>query len=94
MGAVLAMGALGAAAVTNATAHAAPIPPPAPGAARAMAAQKATELVASRPAYLMASAQDAFVQGAVASTGPVQYVPYTRRASRGSPQWTVPARTA
>ncbi len=78
MGTVLAMGALAAAAVTTATAHAAPIPPPSPGTAHAMAAQKATELVASRPAYLMASAQDAFVQGAVTSTGPVQYVSYTR----------------
>jgi Zn-dependent metalloprotease len=78
VGTVLAMGALAAVAATSATAVAAPTPPVSPESARTLAAQKATELVASRPAYLMASPNDAFAQGAVVSSGSAQYVPYER----------------
>ena len=80
VGTVLAVGVMVAVAATAATAVAAPVPP-SPNSAPMLAAQKATELVASRPAYLMASPNDAFVQGAVASSGTVQYVPYQRTYS-------------
>jgi len=65
-------------ATTSARAAVVPNPPTSPGAAPALAAQKATELVASRPAYLKASPNDAFVQGRVISSGSTQYVPYER----------------
>jgi Zn-dependent metalloprotease len=78
VGTVLAMGVLAAVAATSATAVAAPTPPVSPESARTLAAQKATEIVAGRPAYLMASPNDAFAQGAVVSAGSVQYVPYER----------------
>src|SRR5262245_12211158 len=70
--------------VTTAKAATTSNPPASPDAARAMAAQNAASLVASRPAYLMASANDTFVQGNVVSSGSVQYVPYERNY-RGVP---------
>jgi Zn-dependent metalloprotease len=66
------------AAVGTTAALAAPTTPASPDPAPALAAQKTAELVASRPAYLMASPDDAFVPGAVISSGPTQYVPYQR----------------
>jgi zinc metalloprotease ZmpA len=78
VGTVLAVGALVAVGTTSATAMVAPPTPASPDAARALAAQKADQLVASRPAYLMASPNDRFVQGAVVSSGSTQYVPYER----------------
>jgi zinc metalloprotease ZmpA len=51
---------------------------PAPTDARAMAAQATSSLVASRPAYLHASASERFVQGGVISSAGMQYVPYQR----------------
>src|SRR5262249_26903982 len=80
-GTVLAVGAMVAATAASAPTAVAQTTPISPGTARALAAQKATELVASRPAYLMASANDNFVQGKVVSSGPVQYVPYERTYS-------------
>src|SRR2546430_5329754 len=76
VGVVLAVGAMVAVGATTATA--APTTPASPDTARALAAQKAAELVASRPAYLQASPNDAFVQGTVISSGSTQYVPYER----------------
>jgi Zn-dependent metalloprotease len=78
VGAVLTAGALVAAGVTAATANATPTPPASPATPSALAAQKTAELVANPPAYLMASANDRFQQGAVVSSGAVQYVPYQR----------------
>jgi zinc metalloprotease ZmpA len=42
------------------------------------AAQSASALVASRPQYLHAGADDAFVQHSVISSGGLQYIPYDR----------------
>jgi Zn-dependent metalloprotease len=78
VGSVLAVGAMVAVATASAPAAVAQTTPISPDTARTLAAQKATELVASRPAYLMASANDSFVQGTVVSSGSVQYVPYQR----------------
>src|SRR4051812_3068392 len=65
--------------VTTIVSPAAAAPTPShPADLRARAAQGAAALVAQRPAFLHASAGDAFVQGAVVSTGPTQYVPYQR----------------
>src|SRR5436309_10699074 len=75
VGAVLAVGVMMAG---TRSAQAAPTAPAGPGPVRALAAQKAAELVASRPAYLMASANDQFVPGDVISSGATQYVPYER----------------
>ncbi|NES27465.1 M4 family peptidase [Micromonospora terminaliae] len=68
------------AAGTAAAVQAAPPGPAAPDAAqaRAIAADSARALVANRPAYLHASADDAFVQKAVISSEGTQYVPYER----------------
>jgi Zn-dependent metalloprotease len=52
--------------------------PPSPASLRALAAQNAAATVASRPAYLNASAGEAFVQGGVVSSGTTQYVSYQR----------------
>ncbi|MFC3537820.1 M4 family metallopeptidase [Couchioplanes caeruleus subsp. azureus] len=71
----------------TATATAAPTPPsPAPdaGQARRLAAEVAGDLVAGRPAYLHASANDAFTAKPVLSSGPLQFVPY-ERTHRGLP---------
>ncbi|MFC4150129.1 M4 family metallopeptidase [Micromonospora mangrovi] len=67
------------AAGTAAAVQAAP-PAPAPNAAQArtLAANTASSLVASRPSYLHASADDAFVQKSVISSEGTQYVPYER----------------
>jgi Zn-dependent metalloprotease len=53
---------------------------PSPDAAQAgtMAVKSAASLVAGRPKYLHASAEDAFVQHAAISSHGVQYVPYDR----------------
>ncbi|HEX2686262.1 MAG TPA: M4 family metallopeptidase [Kofleriaceae bacterium] len=48
------------------------------GAAYALASSNAAALVASRPAFLHASPNDAFVQGNVVSSGGVFYVPHER----------------
>ncbi|WP_431927871.1 M4 family metallopeptidase [Micromonospora wenchangensis] len=63
-----------AAAVQAAPSH--PVPDPAQ--ARAAAVGAASSLVASRPAYLHASADDAFVQRPVIASEGIQYVPYER----------------
>ncbi|MFE9201430.1 M4 family metallopeptidase [Micromonospora sp. NPDC007230] len=67
------------AAGTAAAVQAAP-PSPAPDAAQArtLAANSARALVASRPGYLHASSDDAFVQQSVISSEGTQYVPYER----------------
>ncbi len=82
-GAALAVGAAAAAGVTPAVAVASPAPV-APEPAGVVAANSAAALVASRPAYLQASADDAFTPGAVISSGATQYVPY-QRTYRGLP---------
>ena len=51
---------------------------PAPGTLTAVAASSAAALVARRPAFLNASANDAFVQGKVVSSSATFYVPYER----------------
>ncbi|RZU76264.1 Zn-dependent metalloprotease [Micromonospora kangleipakensis] len=67
------------AAGTAAAVQAAP-PSPAPDAAqaRALAARSASALVASRPQYLHASSDEAFVQKPVITSEGTQYVPYER----------------
>jgi zinc metalloprotease ZmpA len=62
-------------AVTSAAPAAAPSTPQA---ASALAASKADSIVAGRPAYLHAGANDAFVQRSVISSEGLQYVPYER----------------
>ncbi|HKS99884.1 MAG TPA: M4 family metallopeptidase [Rugosimonospora sp.] len=65
--------------ITAAPAVAAPTPPtPNAAAARDLAARSVAGLVAGRPAFLHASTDDAFVPGAVISSGGTQYVPYQR----------------
>src|SRR5437764_11063599 len=83
-GIVLVVGAAVAVAAMTATAQASPITPVSPDTARALAAQKATELVASRPTYLMASPDDAFAQASITSTRTAQFVAY-ERTYRGIP---------
>src|SRR5437016_11356771 len=78
VGVTLAVGAMAAVGAMTATAGAAPTPPASPDAARTLAAHNAAEFVATRPAYLMASANEQFVQGSVESSGAIQYVPYRR----------------
>ncbi|MFD2762853.1 M4 family metallopeptidase [Micromonospora eburnea] len=51
---------------------------PDPAQARVLAANSASALVAGRPAYLHASADEAFVQQQVISSEGTQYVPYER----------------
>jgi Zn-dependent metalloprotease len=70
-------GALLAASAISALAIGAPTTP-APVPAYALAARNAAALVASRPAFLHASPNDAFVQGSVVSSGGIFYVPYER----------------
>ena len=52
--------------------------PTTPAAAQAKAADSASALVASRPTYLHAGADDAFVQHPVISSAGMQYVPFDR----------------
>ncbi|KWV31987.1 MULTISPECIES: M4 family metallopeptidase [Micromonospora] len=67
------------AAGTTAAVQAAPArPAPDPAQARATATGAAAALVASRPGYLHASADDAFVQRPVISSEGIQYVPFER----------------
>ncbi|MEU3455223.1 M4 family metallopeptidase [Micromonospora sp. NPDC006766] len=68
------------AAGTAAAVQAAPSHTPSPNAAQArtLAANSASKMVAGRPAYLHASADDAFVQQEVISSEGTQYVPYER----------------
>ncbi|WP_243639364.1 M4 family metallopeptidase [Streptacidiphilus pinicola] len=68
---------IGAALATTAPAATA-VPPPSPNTAQALAARSADTLVASRPAFLHASANEQFVRHAVASSNGTQYVPYDR----------------
>ena len=70
-----------AAALTAGPAGAQPAKPlakPVAPAAQALAAEKTAALVATRPAYLHATAHDAFVQHAVVSSAGLQYVAYDR----------------
>jgi zinc metalloprotease ZmpA len=81
--AVVVAGALAAGLATAGTAaavQAAPSadPPGTPEAARALAARSVAAVVASRPSYLHASADDTFIQHPVISSGGTQYVPYDR----------------
>jgi Zn-dependent metalloprotease len=79
-GVALVVGAVTAAGATTAAAVASPAPPtPEPASVRA--AENTAALVASRPSYLHASANDSFVQGRVISSGTTQYVPYQRTYS-------------
>ena len=55
-----------------------PLVKPAGPSAQALAAEKAASLVATRPAYLHATANDAFVQRNVISSAGLQYVQYDR----------------
>jgi len=80
-GLALTVGAMAAVVATSATAAAAPATPASPSTASTLAAQRAAEVVASRPEYLNASSNEAFVQGAVVSSGTTQYVPYQRTYS-------------
>ncbi|QUQ65182.1 M4 family metallopeptidase [Kutzneria sp. CA-103260] len=77
---VVAAGLLVAAVTTSTAAQAQPTPnTTSPLTAEAMAANAAQSLVASRPAVLHASADDAFVQHSViSSTNGMKYVPYDR----------------
>jgi Zn-dependent metalloprotease len=85
-------GVLAAGLLVAATAAAAPLLSPAgtpstpnsPQAVRALAAQAAASAVAARPAYLHASAADAFVAHAAISGQGAQFVPYDR-TYRGLP---------
>ena len=52
--------------------------PASPAEMQAKAAQSASALVASRPSYLHAGADDAFVQHKVISSAGMQFVPYYR----------------
>ena len=52
--------------------------PPGPAVGHILAARNAAALVASRPAFLQATAGEAFVQGSVVSSGGTFYVPYER----------------
>ena len=52
--------------------------PPGPAADHILAAHNAAALVASRPAFLQATAGEAFVQGSVVSSSGTFYVPYER----------------
>jgi Zn-dependent metalloprotease len=70
-------GAMVSAGILTAPAIASPAPP-APSTARALAAQSAAALVATRPDFLKASAGEVFQPGSVVSSGPAQYVPYQR----------------
>ncbi len=76
-GAALVVGAATAAGATSSVAVASPAsitPKP----AGVLAAENTAALVASRPAYLLASAGDSFVQGKPIASGANQYVPYQR----------------
>jgi Zn-dependent metalloprotease len=53
-------------------------PPNSPDTVQALAARSAASIVAAHPAYLHASAEDAFVQHDVISGEGAQYVPYAR----------------
>ncbi|MFJ8579576.1 M4 family metallopeptidase [Micromonospora sp. NPDC093277] len=75
-------GAVAAGLIAAGTAAAVQAAPPSstpdPAQARALAANSASALVAGRPAYLHASADEAFVQQQVISSEGTQYVPYER----------------
>jgi Zn-dependent metalloprotease len=78
MGTALVVTAVAVTGATSAAAVASPALPNAPVGPNALAAQSAAALVASRPAYLQASAGDNFIQNTVISSGGMQYVPYQR----------------
>jgi len=75
---VLTVGVAAVVAVTAAQSANADPGPATPQTASTLAAQKATELVAGQPAYLMAGANEQFVRGQVISSGATQYVPFSR----------------
>jgi hypothetical protein len=52
--------------------------PSTPEGARSLAATSAGAVVASRPGYLQASSDEAYIQHPVISSGTAQYVPYDR----------------
>jgi zinc metalloprotease ZmpA len=77
--AALTVGGMVVAATTALTVtSAAPATPNTPQAASALAAKNAATLVAGRPSYLHATADDKFVQRSVISSNGLQYVPYER----------------
>jgi zinc metalloprotease ZmpA len=83
--AALTVGGMVVAATTALTVtSAAPAAPTTPQAAGALAAKNAESIVASRPAYLHSSAEEAFVQRPVVSSDGLQYVSY-ERTYRGLP---------
>ncbi|MFB9238639.1 M4 family metallopeptidase [Plantactinospora siamensis] len=69
---------LAAAGTAMAVQAAPPAPTPDAAQARSLAVNAASALVASRPSYLHASADDAFVQHPVISSAGTQYIPYDR----------------
>jgi Zn-dependent metalloprotease len=75
-GVALAAAAVVAAVGTNVSA--APAKPGTPASPSARAAESATALVSGHPAFLHASARDAYIQQKVISSGNAQYVPYER----------------
>jgi Zn-dependent metalloprotease len=77
-------GVVVAATTAMAVTSAAPSAPSSPLAASALAAKNAETIVAGRPSYLHAGADESFVQGKVEASGGLQYVPY-ERTYRGLP---------
>jgi len=91
-------GVVVAATTAMAVTSAAPTAPNSPPAASALAAKNAESIVAGRPSYLHAGADEAFVQRSVVSSSGLQYVPYERtyrglpsEAETSSWSWTPPA---
>ncbi|MDI1466180.1 M4 family metallopeptidase [Catellatospora sp. KI3] len=84
VGAILTATAMALAGTTAMAFTPAAASPVTPETARAAAANSAASLVAARPAYLHAGADDAFIQKNVISSEGLQYVPY-ERTYRGLP---------
>ncbi|GHJ44410.1 zinc metalloprotease [Catellatospora sp. TT07R-123] len=84
VGAILTATAMALAGTTAMAFTPAAASPVTPETARAAAANSAASLVAARPAYLHAGADDAFIQKGVISSGNMQYVPF-ERTYRGLP---------
>jgi hypothetical protein len=78
MGFSLVLLAAAVAATAPAAAAAAPVQP-STGDSATVAANQVAALVASRPAYLFASDNETFVQGATISSSGLHYVPFQRR---------------
>ncbi|MBV1853091.1 M4 family metallopeptidase [Catellatospora tritici] len=84
VGAILTATAMALAGTTAMAFTPAAASPVTPETARAAAANSAASLVAARPAYLHAGADDAFIQKDVISSAGMQYVPF-ERTYRGLP---------